>query len=352
MKSDAGIPTQRWKNRPKGSTWGDFGPDDQVGRLNLITPEKVLEGLAEARVGRSFCLSLPLDYPGGNAVNPKRFPPVLHPTSHSDQSPYYNLVWKNYHPGFVDVSSDDTVLLHTQYSTQWDSLAHAGALFDADGDGVPEVVYYNGWRAGEHIQGPADHKDADCCGSVRAIRLGVENMAATCIQGRGVMIDLHAHWGDERHAVTFDDLNAVMQADGVSVEKGDILLLHTGWSRMIVDMRKQPDARKLHSSCAVLDSGDRRLLDWITESGVAAIASDNFAIEDARAEKPAWYTGPRLPLHNHCLFKLGVPLGELWYLSDLADWLRRNGRNRFLLTAPPLRLPGAVGSPVTPVATV
>ncbi len=59
-----------------------------------------------------------------------------------------------------------------------------------------------------------------------------------------------------------------------------------------------------------------------------------------------------LPLHQHCLFKLGIHLGELWHLSELAAWLRAHGRTRFLLTAPPLRLPGAVGSPTTPVATV
>ena len=59
-----------------------------------------------------------------------------------------------------------------------------------------------------------------------------------------------------------------------------------------------------------------------------------------------------LPLHHHCLFKLGLPLAELWYLRDLAEWLHAHQRHRFLLTAPPLRLPGAVGSPVTPIATV
>jgi hypothetical protein len=59
-----------------------------------------------------------------------------------------------------------------------------------------------------------------------------------------------------------------------------------------------------------------------------------------------------LPLHAHCLFRLGCYLGEMWYLTELADWLRAAGRSRFLLTAPPLRLPGAVGSPATPVATV
>jgi hypothetical protein len=59
-----------------------------------------------------------------------------------------------------------------------------------------------------------------------------------------------------------------------------------------------------------------------------------------------------LPLHEHCLFKLGVPLGELWYLSELAAYLKQQGRSRFLLTAPPLRLTGAVGSPASPIATV
>ncbi len=39
----------RWTRRPEGSTWGDFGPDDERGRLNLLTPEKVLQGVAEVR---------------------------------------------------------------------------------------------------------------------------------------------------------------------------------------------------------------------------------------------------------------------------------------------------------------
>jgi hypothetical protein len=59
-----------------------------------------------------------------------------------------------------------------------------------------------------------------------------------------------------------------------------------------------------------------------------------------------------MPLHEHCLFKNGIHLGEMWYLTELARWLRSRSRSRFLLTAPPLRLPGAVGSPATPVATV
>ena len=56
---------KRWTQRPDGSTWGDWGDDDELGRVNLMTPAKVLEGVAEVEAGISFCLSLPLDFPGG-----------------------------------------------------------------------------------------------------------------------------------------------------------------------------------------------------------------------------------------------------------------------------------------------
>ena len=65
----------RWTRRPEGSTLGDWGPDDQLGRLNLLTQQKVLQGIAEVKEGRVFCLSLPLDYPGGAILSPRRHPP-------------------------------------------------------------------------------------------------------------------------------------------------------------------------------------------------------------------------------------------------------------------------------------
>src|SRR5581483_9151607 len=64
---------KRWTRRPEGSTWGDYGPDDQLGRMNELTPEKVKQGIAEVKEGRTFCLSMPLDYPGGNVLNPRRY---------------------------------------------------------------------------------------------------------------------------------------------------------------------------------------------------------------------------------------------------------------------------------------
>ncbi|MFN7086047.1 MAG: cyclase family protein [Burkholderiales bacterium] len=337
----------RWKKRPPGSNWGEFGPDDQCGRLNLLTPEKVRQGIAEAREGVTFNLSLPLDYPGGNELQPRRHPPRLQAARRAAVD-YYVRPFRLDHPGCSDVVCDDAVLLHLQYSTQWDALAHIGSLFDADGDGEPEPVFYNGWRGGEHIVKP----DPDRCGLQGATRLGIENMAQRCVQGRGVMIDLHHHFGTARKRVGYDELMRVMEADGVGVEPGDMVCLHTGFAQMVLDMRGDPDVRVLQAACAVLDGNDARLLEWIGDSGLAVLIADNYAVEERLQQAPPGYRGPLLPLHEHCLFKLGVHLGELWHLTPLAAWLRQHRRTRFLLTAPPLRLPGAVGSPVSPVATV
>ena len=117
-------------------------------------------------------------------------------------------------------------------------------------------------------------------------------------------------------------------------------------------MGRQPDGARLANSCPVLDGRDERLQNWVTKSGLVALISDNYAVEAVPSRDCDGPSCAALPLHAHCLFRLGVNLGELWYLSELADWLRANRRNRFLLTAPPLRLPGAVGSPATPVGTV
>ena len=77
----------------------------------------------------------------------------------------------------TDITSDDVVLMHTQYSTQWDSLAHRGSIFDVKDNGEAVPVYYNGF-AGEDISMTPDR-------NVNASALGIENMAAHGVQGRG-----------------------------------------------------------------------------------------------------------------------------------------------------------------------
>jgi kynurenine formamidase len=351
--------TKRWTRRPDGSTWGDWGDDDELGRINLLTPEKVLQGVREVEAGVTFCLSLPLDFPGGTALNQRRHPPKLAPTEEMDGRPsaFYNVHMSTMpdfgDPKYVDVWADDTVTLSLQYSTQWDSLAHVGAEFDADGDGTDEAVYYNGYRAGTDLVGPTSDARGDGSGhACFAHHLGLEHMAFHGVQGRGVLVDLAHHLGHEWRGVDLKTLQEVMAADNVVVEPGDMLLLHTGFATEVLAWDRNPDPKKIHTLCSWLDPRDDALLEWIADSQISALIADNYAVEGMLGKDRDPSRHSFLPIHHLCLFKLGVPLGEMWYLHELAAWLREHGRSRFLLTAPPLRLPGAVGSPATPIATV
>jgi kynurenine formamidase len=348
---------KRWSQRPSGSTWGDWGEDDELGRINLLTPEKVLQGVREVEAGISFCLSLPLDYPGGTALNQRRHPPVLAPTEDLAGNPdtFFNIHMSEMDPRYVDVWADDVVTLSLQYSTQWDGLAHVGAEFDVHGDGVEQPTYYNGYRAGVDIVGPQPDAAGDGGRHISFARhLGLEHMAYQGVQGRGVLVDLAHHLGLDWRGVDRKLLEEIMAADDVAVEPGDMLLLHTGFATEVLKWNREPDPRKIHRMCTYLDGRDESLLEWIAESQISALVADNYAVEGmlGAANDPDHDRHSFLPIHNLCLFRLGIPLGELWYLHELATWLREHDRSRFLLTAPPLRLPGAIGSPLTPIATV
>ena len=336
----------RWSRRPNGSNWGDFGEDDQIGRLNLLTAARVRAAVAEVREGKVFCLSLPLTLPGDSVLNPLRKGPRLLPVRDGEQA--YPLMPAN--ANHTDLVYDEAVHLYSQYSTHWDALCHIGSIYDAKGDGKPDLVLYNGYKA------PVEEPDGKGGKRVGTTALGIEHMAAKGIQGRGVLVDLHAHFGVERKLVGYDDMMRIFDRDKIVVEEGDLLCLRTGFAGEICRMGGRPDA-SIRQSCPVLDGGDPALLRWLSECGIAALICDNQAVEqgnmwtlldsNASAKKHAG-----LPLHEHCIFKLGLPIGELWFFEELAEWLRTAKRSRFFLTATPLRLPGAAGSPVTPLATV
>jgi hypothetical protein len=212
-----GVTGASWKKRPDNST--GIGPN-VAGHERADGRGKARHPLRRAR----HSASLPLDYPGGNVLNPRRHPPQLRPSVRVDRPNWlYRTEWEN--PGMTDVINDDVVIMHLQYSTQWDTLAHVGALFDADGDGKAEPVFYNGYRGGVELVGPSDAKGAgavpgtfvEAKGTSSANALGAENMAVKCLQGRAVMIDLYAHYGRKRHAVGYDDLMRIFAADGITV---------------------------------------------------------------------------------------------------------------------------------------
>ena len=207
-------------------------------------------------------------------------------------------------------------MLFRSYSTQWDSLAHVGSLFDANDDGVTEAVYYNGYRAGIDIIGPSNATDAGIGASLdnrstsNAKSLGIEKMAERCVQGRAVMIDLHAHIGNQRVNVDFDLLNEILTKDGVTIESGDMVCLHTGFAELLLSMNRQPNEELLAKSCAVLEGRDPKLLEWISDSGLSVLIADNYAVE-AHPASPHSGSCATLPLHEHCLFRSEEHTSEL-----------------------------------------
>ncbi len=329
----------KWLKQPSGAKWGEFGENDQVGRMNLITPQCRQRALAEAREGHAFLLSLPLDYPRGG-IFPGRHAPLLSPTTARDGRTMYD--WTV--PGAIDVVNDDRVTMDLQYSTQWDGLSHYGIRFDADNDGHAEHIFYNGFRADMDFVQPAEGI------APRAQSLGIEKLAATCVQGRGVLVDIRDVGQGDHALVGYGALMAAMEAQGASVGSGDFLCLYTGYADLLLSAGEHVDPAAM-ARCSGLDGTDAQLLRWIDDSGLAAICADNPMVEKIEGVQRC-SDAALMPLHEHCLVKLGIHLGELWWFGELAAWLAEHRRTAFLLTAPPLNLPGAVGSPAAPVATV
>ena len=216
---------QRWQQRPEGSTWGDFGDDDELGRINLVTPAKVLEGVREVEHGITFCLSLPLDFPGGTALNQRARTcrPPRGPTEDMQGNPevFYNVPMREMREGddsFFDVWADDQVTLWLQYSTQWDSLSRTSAPSSTPTATVSSspCITTGSWRGRPRRSEHPMRLLGDGVGHVCfADHLGLEHMAFHGVQGRGVLVDLVHHLGHDATAVKLETLREIMAADNV-----------------------------------------------------------------------------------------------------------------------------------------
>ncbi|AQT46550.1 cyclase family protein [Bartonella choladocola] len=350
------MPISRWKKRPDGSNRGDFGPDDQPDYINYLLPQKVKEGIAEVKKGSSFSQNPPFGYPEGEKLDPDCQPPVLRPLLRQNRVNYHCEMDKLV-PVKSDIPSDNMVIFFLQYTSHGEGLAHTGSLFNTQDEGIRRPFYYSGFAAGKNIIGPEQIKDSgiptgfDNASTSPAYASGIEKMSRKAVQGRAVMLDLRAHFGDARKLVSYSDIMEILDKDVIEVTKGDILCLHTGFADLVLKMKRNPDKDKLENSSSVLDGSDEKLLEWLSETKIAALAADNYAVE-AFPAREGEHSCALLPLHEHCLFKIGLLIGKLWNLAPLAYRLRNHKKHRFLLTAPLLDLPCAIASLLTPVATV
>lgn len=295
------------------SNWGRWGPDDERGTLNLITPEVMRRAAASVRSGRAFSLGLELGAGGpqtGSVVG--RFNPQHYMTAIGVPYP---------EPGGFHFS-DDVVVMPLQCATQWDGLAHA----HYDGK------LYNGYPADEALSAQGAARD------------GIDKQAPGGVLSRGVLLDVARSRGVPRlepgSVITPGDLDAAARAHGVELLPGDILVFRTGHMGVF------------------LEDGDRETflwqgpglgidcIEWLHARDVAAVCADNPAIEVMPCEDPAL----QYPVHMLGLRDMGMPFGEMFSLEALAEDCARDGRYTFLLAAPPLPVTGGLGSPVNPLA--
>jgi kynurenine formamidase len=292
---------------PAGSAWGVFGDDDQLGTLNLLTPERVASAARLARTGRVFPLSQDMD----STIDAMRRDPFRHVIE------------------FVSTGADDHFDgLSTQGSTCWDSMSRIAH---------PAHGYYNGCRP-EDITGRAGSRN------------GIDNAARHGIAGRFVLADL-GRWREAAgrpfemtasEAVEVDELEACLAATGVGLRTGDILVLRFGfghWYQQATAEERGPD-RYLKAGVPGL-SHDASMAAWMWDRHVAAVVADNPTLEVFPFELGDESTF----LHLRLIPLLGITVGELFALEDLAADCAADRVYEGLFVAAPLNKVGAVGSP-------
>jgi kynurenine formamidase len=292
------------------SNWGRWGEGDRLGTLNHITPERVAAAARLARVGKIFDLGLTISSKG------------IQPTGGARNNPIHIMSITPLDRLSPDaIYSDDYIIMPLQSVTQWDGLAHVGydgLLFN--GVSADTVTTMNG-----------------------STELSIHQIAAKGVAGRGVLLDIAALRGVDRlprgSAIEPDELEEAETRQGVKVGPGDIVLVRTGWIRHFLQ----------DNAPAVYWDGEPGLdlscAEWLHAREVAAICSDNWGVE---VRDPTTNAG--LPLHNVLIRDMGMTLGEIFDLEALSEDCKSDGIWEFFFSAPPLKVIGGVGTPITPLA--
>jgi kynurenine formamidase len=302
--------------------WGTWGPDDQRGAANFITPQVVAAAAKLIQTGKTFSLAIPLDATG--PVFPPRQPP--HHTMVVTGADYVAAPdLAPFGPTPIHFA-DDYLYMPLQGSSQWDALSHGwygGSLYN----GVPESAIRSSGAGG-------------------ATQLGIQNVKDGLV-GRGVLIDVVRAKGGSLppgYGITRADLESALVAQQTEVREGDIVVVRTGVVPAWYELAPAEKAAFFASPQAGIASD---VVPWVKETRIAGIAADNIALERLpNAIAPELV----VPLHGNLLRDLGVYIGEIWWLEELAADCAADGRYDFFLAAQPLNITGAVGSPVNPIA--
>jgi kynurenine formamidase len=303
------LPTDVKELAARVRNWGRWGPDDEIGTLNLITDDVVKAAAAEIKTGARRSLGLPLDDQGPQTGaipgrdNPTHEMIMVDTPLTGDPSNF--------------TTSDDRVTLALQAATHWDALAHVsyeGQLYN----GVPSSVI----------------------SASGAARMGIDKIHT--LVSRGVLLDVAAAKGVDTleggYPLTGADLDAACELGKVTVRAGDIVLVRTGQMRWFL-----AGDRERYGTPA--SGPSLQTVEWFHDHDVAAVATDNITFEVFPSERE----DALLPVHLLHLVDMGMTQGQNWNFEDLAQDCVRDGRYSFFLDASPMPFTHAVGSPVNPI---
>jgi kynurenine formamidase len=315
----------------KVRNWGRWGSEDQLGTLNFITEEKVVEAARLVRTGRILPLGLDINANGIWSGSSYRRNPVHLMTLDGGDSPELlrHLEGWNGPDGSVRASrwgerlakfNDDVIFMPLQASTQWDALSH---------------VYYD-----ERMYNGVP---ASAVTSLGATRNSIDVVDVKGVVSRGVLLDVAAGmelpYLPAGTVIEPADLDSVAAHQGVTITSGDVVVVRTGWWPQFAVIGDGTVWRMTSPGLSW------RCAEWLHDHEVAAVAADNVAVEAVVPDADV-----ALPLHLLCLRDMGLLLGELWNLEALAADCASDGVYEFQLVAAPLRVTGAVGSPINPMA--
>ncbi len=303
---------------PRGGrcAWGLFGAGDNLGLVNLMTPERIAAAARLVRRGHVFCLDLPL-----GSISPAlaafRGTP-RHQVLHRPGTASFDDVYDNFYP---------------QASSQWDSLAHIGY--------APGQMY-NGATEAEVLAGT---------------RNTIDHWARHGIAGRAVLLDAQRAMRDAGRPydpgrpvpIGVTDLELARRQAGVEFAAGDIILLHTGFAAWYLRQPGQVKDRLHGNVTAPGLEHTEQVCEYLWNSHAAAIACDTYGVEVF----PADYSKAAHPfgfLHTILIGQFGMALGELWWLTDLASDCAADGVYEMFLVSAPMNAPGGIGSPANAVA--
>jgi kynurenine formamidase len=293
--------------------WGRWGPDDQLGTLNLLTPERVRAAAGLVRSGRRVSLEIPINTVAG-PDNPN--PAIHHVVQGHD----------------IDIGSGGLRfgLDYLGIAFHGDCHSHVDALNHISYDGLT----YNGKPATEVLT------------TRGGTSLGIDAVAGSGgVVGRGVLLDIPrlrgVKWLEPGEAVTRAELEACEEAEGVHLGEGDIFVYRTGHHRRRLELGAWDNGPTGEGKAGLhVDT-----IPWMHERGIAAFLPDG----DGEAI-PSCVDGMAYPIHPLQIVAMGMLTADSLQFEDLARACEEEGRFEFMVVGLPLRLPGGTGSPWNPIA--